>query len=468
MLSRQHNFYQQLLQLTDGFLIGLSLWIAHALRFYVLNRMIWFDNFPLEPQFANCYWMIALAFPVGPLALEYMGFYQTQPPIHWLRTVGRVAWALFLVMVAIFTCVVIFHIRPGTISRTAMGLFFLIALGLLTIRSVLFRLWLKQRGSRIHLRQYVLLCGLKKDRENWKQRFLSLTGKNYEIKAEFDILEEQLERFIEMLHNEAVDIVVFSLEENVIPQIREALLACEAEGIEAWVSADFIQTLFTRVQFDKFAGQPILVYRTTPAISWELVAKRIIDVVGSFVLLVLTSLPILLIAVLVRWTSPGPVIFWQNRSGLHGRPFRMYKFRSMVTSAEQARAELESMNEMSGPVFKIKNDPRVTPLGQWLRRTSLDELPQLWNVLRGEMSLVGPRPLPLYETANFGDISQRRRMSVRPGLTCLWQIRGRNQITDFKDWVRLDLEYIDRWSLWLDIEILIRTIPVVVTGWGAK
>jgi exopolysaccharide biosynthesis polyprenyl glycosylphosphotransferase len=349
-----------------------------------------------------------------------------------------------------------------------MGLFFLIALGLLTIRSVLFRLWLKQRGSRIHLRQYVLLCGLKKDRENWKQRFLSLTGKNYEIKAEFDILEEQLERFIEMLHNEAVDIVVFSLEENVIPQIREALLACEAEGIEAWVSADFIQTLFTRVQFDKFAGQPILVYRTTPAISWELVAKRIIDVVGSLVLLVLTSLPILLIAVLVRWTSPGPVIFWQNRSGLHGRPFRMYKFRSMVTSAEQARAELESMNEMSGPVFKIKNDPRVTPLGQWLRRTSLDELPQLWNVLRGEMSLVGPRPLPLYETANFGDISQRRRMSVRPGLTCLWQIRGRNQITDFKDWVRLDLEYIDRWSLWLDIEILIRTIPVVVTGWGAK
>ena len=124
----------------------------------------------------------------------------------------------------------------------------------------------------------------------------------------------------------------------------------------------------------------------------------------------------------------------------------MYKFRSMVTNAEQARAELESMNEMSGPVFKVKNDPRVTPLGRWLRKTSLDELPQLWNVLRGEMSLVGPRPLPLYETANFGDVSQRRRMSMRPGLTCLWQVRGRNQITDFKDWVRLDLEYIDRWT----------------------
>ncbi len=468
MLSRQHNFYQQFLQLTDAVVIGASLWTAHALRFYILNRLVWFDDFPLAPQFANCYWMIALALPLGPLVLEYMGFYQIQPPIGWLRSVGRIAWALFLVLVAIFTCVIIFRIPQGTISRTAMGLFFLLAMGLLTIRSVLFRLWLKQRGARVHLRQYILLCGLRKDREHWKQRFLSQPGKNFEIKAEFDLREEGLEGFIETLHDEMVDIVVFSLEENIMPRIREALLACEAEGIEAWVSADFIQTLFTRVQFDQFAGQPLLIYRTTPTISWELVAKRIIDVLGSFSLLVLTSPFILIIAILVRWTSPGPVIFWQNRSGLHGRPFRMYKFRSMVTNAEQARAELESLNEMSGPVFKVKNDPRVTPLGYWLRRTSMDELPQLWNVLRGEMSIVGPRPLPLYETANFGDISQRRRMSVRPGLTCLWQVRGRNQITDFEDWVRLDLEYIDRWTLWLDIEILLRTVPVVLFGWGAK
>jgi len=468
MLSRQHSFYQQFLQLADAFVIGVSLWIAHASRFYILNKLVWFDDFPLAPQFANCYWMIALALPLGPLALEYMGFYQTQPSIGWLKSIGQIAWALVLVLVAIFTCVIIFRIPQGTISRTALGLFFLLAMGLLMIRSGLFRVWLRQRGSRAHLRQYILLCGLLKDRENWKQRFVAQPDKNFEIKAEFDLREEGLERFIETLHDEMVDIVVFSLEENIMPQIREALLACEAEGIEAWVAADFIQTLFTRVQFDQFAGQPLLIYRTTPTISWELVTKRIIDVLGSFFLLVLTSLPILVIAILVRWTSRGPIIFWQNRSGLHGRPFRMYKFRSMVTNAEQARAELESMNEMSGPVFKVKNDPRVTPLGRWLRRTSLDELPQLWNVLRGEMSLVGPRPLPLYETANFGDISQRRRMSVRPGLTCLWQVRGRNQITDFKDWVRLDLEYIDRWSLWLDIEILLRTVPVVLFGWGAR
>ena len=466
MLSRQHSFYQQFLQLVDAALISLSLWGAHALRFYVLNNWDLFD--PVEPEFKNCYWMIALALPLGPLALEYMGAYRPYPLRDIPSAVGRIMAAMFLVLIAIFTCVVAFRIPQTGISRAALGIFFILASCLLSARVVIFLLWLKQRGTRAHLRQYILLCGLPKDRQNWKERFLSAPGKKFEIKAEFDLREEGLARFIETLHDEAVDIVIFSLDENIIPQVREALLACEAEGIEAWVSADFIQTLFTHVEFDQFAGQPLLIYRTTPDLSWALMAKRILDVIGSFVMLVALSPLMAVIALLIRFTSPGPIIFSQSRSGLHGRPFRMYKFRSMVTNAEQARSELESMNEMAGPVFKVKNDPRVTPLGRWLRKTSLDELPQLWNVIRGEMSLVGPRPLPLYETANFGDVSQRRRMSVRPGLTCLWQVRGRNQITDFKDWVRLDLEYIDRWTLLLDLQILARTVPVVLFGWGAK
>ncbi len=468
MLSRQYNFYQQLLQLVDAFLIALSLWVAHALRFYVFSTWHLFEDSTLLPHFDNCYWMIALAVPLGPLALEYMGLYQTHPTAGWVRSLGRIMWAMFLVLLAIFTCVIVFHIPQTSISRAALGMFFILATALLSIRTAFFRLWLKQRGSRLHLRQNILLCGTAVDRQRWKERFLSMPGKHFEIRSEFDLRQEGLARFIETLHEETVDIVVFSLDEKIIPQVREALLACEAEGIEAWVSADFIQTLFTRVQFDQFAGQPLLIYRTTPAISWGLVFKRMMDLLGSFVLLILTAPLMLVIAILIRFSSSGPVIFSQNRSGLHGRPFSMHKFRSMVTNAEQGRAELESRNEMSGPVFKVRNDPRVTPFGAWLRRTSLDELPQLWNVLRGEMSLVGPRPLPLYETANFNDVSQRRRMSVRPGLTCLWQIRGRNQITDFKDWVRLDLEYIDNWTLWLDIEILVRTVPVVILGWGAS
>jgi len=468
MLTRQQNFYHQLLQLVDAVLLAFTIYAAHALRYYVLNDRVWFDNAPLDPQFANSYWMMVVALVAGPLVLEYFGIYQVNRNRGWMETLGRIAQSQFVVLLIIFACVVVLQIKQSTISRAALVLFFAGGTAVIFGRVILFQSWLRRRGSQVHLRQYILLCGAPKDRAHWKAQFLSQPGKKFEIKAEFDLREEGLAGFIEMLHEKTVDIVVFSLDERIIPQVQEALLACEAEGVEAWVTANFIQTLFTRVQFDQFAGQPLLIYRSTPPISMELMLKRLIDMFGSAVLLVLTSPLMLATAIAVRLDSPGPVLFSQNRSGLRGRAFRMYKFRTMVTNAEQGRAELEDRNEMSGPVFKVKNDPRVTRVGYWLRKLSIDELPQLWNVLRGEMSLVGPRPLPLYETANFGDVTQRRRMSVRPGLTCLWQVRGRNKITDFKDWVILDLEYIDRWSLWLDFQILLRTIPVVLFGWGAK
>jgi exopolysaccharide biosynthesis polyprenyl glycosylphosphotransferase len=468
MLTRQQNFYHQLLQLVDAVLLAFAVYAAHALRYYIFNDRLWFDNGLVDSQFANSYWMMVVALVAGPLVLEYFGIYQVNRHRGWLETLGKVAQSLLAVLLIIFACVVVLQIKQSTISRGSLSIFFVGGTTIIFARVILFQWWLRRRGSQIHLRQYILLCGAPKDRAHWKKQFLSQPGKKFEIKAEFDLREEGLAGFIEMLHEKTVDIVVFSLDERIIPQVQEALLACEAEGVEAWVSANFIQTLFTRVQFDQFAGQPLLIYRSTPPMSMELLFKRILDLVGSAVLLVVTSPLMLATAIAVRLDSPGPVLFSQNRSGLRGRAFRMYKFRTMVTNAEQGRAELEDRNEMSGPVFKVKNDPRVTRVGHFLRKSSLDELPQLWNVLRGEMSLVGPRPLPLYETANFGDVTQRRRMSVRPGLTCLWQIRGRNKITDFKDWVVLDLEYIDRWSLWLDFQILLRTVPVVLFGWGAK
>jgi len=186
------------------------------------------------------------------------------------------------------------------------------------------------------------------------------------------------------------------------------------------------------------------------------------------VLLLLFAVPMLLVALLIKITSPGPVLFVQRRAGLNGQPFMIYKFRTMVSNAEQLKNELERLNEMSGPVFKVSKDPRVTSIGKFLRRFSIDEFPQLLNVLRGEMSLVGPRPLPVYEVRRFDDVAHRRRLSVKPGLTCSWQVSGRNNVSDFKEWVRLDLEYIDNWSLWLDLKILLRTIPVVLIGTGAK
>jgi exopolysaccharide biosynthesis polyprenyl glycosylphosphotransferase len=212
----------------------------------------------------------------------------------------------------------------------------------------------------------------------------------------------------------------------------------------------------------------VLVFRSVPDASWEGVAKHVLDFTGSLVGLVAFSWFFGLVALLIKVTSPGPVLFRQQRSGLNGRPFTLYKFRTMVSNAEQLKHELAAMNEMSGPVFKVTDDPRVTPVGRILRKFSIDELPQLYNVLRGEMSLVGPRPLPVDEVNRFNDLAHRRRLSMKPGLTCLWQVGGRNELRDFKEWVRLDLEYIDNWSLWLDLKILWLTVPVVLTGAGAK
>ena len=262
--------------------------------------------------------------------------------------------------------------------------------------------------------------------------------------------------------------VIFAAGHSQLNRVEQAIGACEVEGVPAWLLADFIQTSIAKPDFDVLAGRPMLVFRSTPEVSWALLLKRVIDWFGALAALVVLAVPMLLVAIVIRATSKGSAIFKQQRAGQYGKAFTMYKFRSMSDDAEQRRADLLPFNQMHGPVFKVEHDPRITPFGRWLRRTSFDETPQLLNVLLGNMSLVGPRPLPLYEVEKFENTAQRRRLSVKPGLTCLWQIRGRNEVNDFRDWVKLDLEYIDKWSLGLDFKILVWTIPAVVFGSGAK
>jgi exopolysaccharide biosynthesis polyprenyl glycosylphosphotransferase len=200
--------------------------------------------------------------------------------------------------------------------------------------------------------------------------------------------------------------------------------------------------------------------------GWQYLFKRALDVIGSSVLLIIFSPLFLIVAALIKLTSPGPVFFAQKRVGLNKRQFRMFKFRTMVPEAESLQEKLVHLNEMTGPAFKIKNDPRITPLGHVLRKTSIDELPQLFNVLKGDMSLVGPRAMSVRDYQFFSADWQRRRFSVPPGITCLWQVHGRNTIP-FEQWMILDMQYIDGWSLWLDIKILALTIPAVFRGLGA-
>jgi len=200
--------------------------------------------------------------------------------------------------------------------------------------------------------------------------------------------------------------------------------------------------------------------------GWSIEIKRALDFCASLVLLILLAPLFLIIAILIKLTSAGSVFFVQERVGLNKRRFPLYKYRTMVRDAEQKMAELEHLNEVSGPVFKMKDDPRLTPLGKFLRKSSIDELPQLFNVLKGDMSLVGPRPLPVRDYEGFSQDWQRRRFSVRPGITCLWQVNGRSDLS-FDKWMEMDMQYIDQWSLWLDLKILAQTVPAVLRGSGA-
>ena len=274
-----------------------------------------------------------------------------------------------------------------------------------------------------------------------------------------------LEKF---LVNNTVDEVVIALPvKSRYAEVQEAIQICERVGVPITYPADIFTHVRTAPRLEFKGLAPVMAYPSF--IRGPLYGiKRVIDLVGALLGLVVLSPLMLLVAVLIKATSPGPVIFAQTRCGRNRRRFKMLKFRTMVQDAEFRQLELEARNEVAGPLFKIRSDPRVTRVGAFLRRSSIDELPQLWNVLRGEMSLVGPRPLPLRDVERFSDSWLMRRFSVLPGLTGLWQVSGRSALSNKDDWIALDLAYVDRWSLWLDLEILALTVPAVITGKGAS
>lgn len=262
-----------------------------------------------------------------------------------------------------------------------------------------------------------------------------------------------------------VDEVIFALGRQQYDRLENLLLGLEEIGVRTRLALDLFPHARARVEVGTLDELPLLTYSTTPSSELALLGKRLMDVTISSVLLAIAWPLMLLIAAALKLGEGGNVLYRQTRCGLHGRRFTLYKFRTMVEDADRQQDQLAHLNEMTGPVFKVRSDPRVTRIGWILRRLSLDELPQLWNVLRGDMSLVGPRP-PVPQEVSSYERWQRRRLSMRPGLTCLWQIRGRNNI-DFDRWIELDLEYIDNWSPLLDVKILAKTIPVVLSGRGA-
>ena len=269
-----------------------------------------------------------------------------------------------------------------------------------------------------------------------------------------------------ILREHVIDEIIFAVGSESLANLEDVFLVCDEEGVRTRVAVDFFPHVNSTVSLERFGDTPLLTFSAAPYDEVQLLAKRAIDLlIAAAGLLVLSPL-MGLIAIVIRLTSPGPAIFQQVRCGLNGRRFVFYKFRSMVENAEELKAKLAHLNTRDNVVFKIPDDPRLTPLGRILRKFSVDEWPQLWNVLLGDMSLVGPRPAVPSEVDQY-QCWQRRRLRMRPGLTCLWAISGRDNV-DFETWMKMDMQYIDNWSLSLDWKILLQTIPRVITGHGAN
>lgn len=485
MVREKQAFLRNVVVLADALLIGLAFAGSYFISFYLreaygLGEMA----YAVSPDYAGLSYFtrknIALVafYLIGWLStLSFVGAYKELRTHTFLKSILQILAAGILTLLMVSTP--IFLLKMDLTSRLFIATLWLVTVTLLFVA----RLVMNQLLDYIHSHGYnhvnLLIVGTGrrardfirtvKSHANWGLTIVGLIDDDHgmfgkEIEGHRVLGRIQDIPFI--IHRKVIDRVIFVVPRLWLNRIDEAILACEREGIPTSISMDLYNLRIARVRQTDFSGFPLLEFETFNARTWQLFAKRVIDVVLSLLLLIGLSPLFFVIALAIKITSPGPVFFRQRRCGMNGRTFSIFKFRSMVENAEMRRRELEKMNEMDGPVFKIKRDPRITTVGRVLRRTSLDELPQLFNVLMGDMSIVGPRP-PLAVEVELYKQWQRRRLSLKPGLTCIWQVSGRNKIS-FEKWMEMDMEYIDNWSLWLDFKIMAKTVFVVLFGYGAS
>jgi exopolysaccharide biosynthesis polyprenyl glycosylphosphotransferase len=294
--------------------------------------------------------------------------------------------------------------------------------------------------------------------------FLAESGSAEEVHLDGTYPVRLLSDLPDILKQHVIDEIIFAVDSRRLSELEEIFLLCDEEGVRTRVAVDFFPHMNSEVYVERLGAAPLLTFSSTPHDEIRLLVKRLTDIVLAGAALIVLTPVMLAISLLIRLTSPGPAIFRQVRCGLNGRRFVFYKFRSMQENAHEMRESLKHLSQRD-LAMKIPNDPRLTRVGKWLRKFSMDELPQLWNVVKGDMSLVGPRPAVPEEVEQY-QRWQRRRLRMRPGLTCLWAVCGRDAV-DFETWMKLDMQYIDSWSLALDWKIILRTIPQVLSGRGA-
>jgi exopolysaccharide biosynthesis polyprenyl glycosylphosphotransferase len=467
VFSRQHRKTRPLFILADILLIWLSFEAAYAIRSSLqLERQFYL----LPPTKALLVSACAL---FSVLAALWVGAYDSILRSHTPALLSLTFRQCFAAAAAL---VFFQYLQRIDLSRPFMGLLFLFGFVLLVVFRLLARLIAPMILGADSAKRFVYVVGtgeialriarMIEDSERYGLCLLGFLDQRHgviHLRREFPI--HPLSALPEILRRLVVDEIVFAVDTERLADMEETFLVCEEEGVRTRVHLDFFPHIPSRVGLERLEGEPMLTFAGAPHDEARLLIKRGQDFVLALASLVVLSPLMLLIALLIRLTSPGPALFRQERCGLNGRRFQLLKFRTMVADAEARKAEVAHLN-VKTTAFKIPNDPRLTGLGRWLRKFSLDELPQLWNIVRGEMAIVGPRPPVPEEVAKY-ERWQRRRLRMRPGLTCLWTLAGRDTL-DFESWMRLDLKYIDEWSLALDWLIILRTVPHVLLGRGAN
>lgn len=467
MLKQHKKFVATSLYLTDMVVTIASFFLAYWIR----------SEFRAIYSVEHYYWLFIAIVPIWSFLLFYYAAYKSYRTVPFVKEVQVMAKVVLLGGLALGA--IAFSLQSYYLSRSLIIVFVAVNLCLLIIERFSIRVssgLVREMGY--NYRNVIVVGTDKRARDiarviekhkHWGLNMLGfVTDNSADSHAEIDghRIIGDIKEMQEIINKEVVDEVIFALPKKRFEELEDALLMLEDNGINARMVVNFFPHIVAKVYLEELENIPLLTFTTIPTDVFALAVKRLFDMIASAILLVM-ALPVMATAaLLIKATSPGSVLFKQRRCGLHGRLFTLYKFRSMILDAEAKKKELEALNEMGWPVFKVKDDPRVTKIGRFIRKTSIDEFPQLWNVLKGDMSIVGPRP-PIPEEVAKYERWQRRRLSMRPGLTCLWQISGRNKVKDFNEWVRLDLQYIDNWSLNLDMKIFFKTIPVVLFRKGA-
>ena len=473
MLKERLSFYRRVNFFSDTIIAGLSYILAMFIKGYAET-----GSFIIPRHILEYDWILYVAMALWPLLLNINGLY----PANRLRTIARASGIIVKASVQglliVFALLFIFKIEIA--SRFILLIFGGILTSFLIIKeSIILSALHLLRESGVNLRNVLVVGSIDSVESIVKaikeHSFLGLNIIGLLVPAKETHKKEamscnilgSLEEIETVLHKYPIDHIIITIDRKDYKEVDDIIFHCEQEGKEIWVTASIFNIKIARLDSDELFGEPIFVLRTGPKFSWELFTKDILDWLGAFILGLLSVPFIAIAAILIKLTSKGPVIYKQRRCGLHGREFTFYKLRSMQEGAEKKLKHLKEKSIMKGPAFKLDRDPRVTPVGRILRKFSIDEMPQFWNVLKGDMSLIGPRP-PIPEEVSEYKGWQRRRLSMKPGITGLWQVSGRSKIVDFNKLTELDLKYIDNWSLWLDFKIFSMTILVVISTRGAK